>query len=95
MERIPISAVWFDEDTLVLEGPGLKIRADLKKVSKRLLLANEVERAVYQFSASGHRLLWPSLDLSVSVHELIRKFGTPELIDQVFKKKDNKPGRLF
>lgn len=88
MERIPITTVWFDEDELVLEGPGLKIRADLKRISKRLLLANEVERAVYQFSASGHRLLWPSLDLSVSVHELLRKFGSQELIDQYFKKKD-------
>ena len=89
-----ISSIYFYEDNMILEGPGLKLVADLRKVSKRLMQANEVERAVYQFSASGYRILWSSIGVDLSVSELVRKFGSQELIEKVFKKKDDEPGRF-
>lgn len=86
-----ISSVYFNEDDLIVEGVGFKLVADLNKVSKRLMRANEVERAVYQLSASGYRILWPSIGVELAVTELVRKFGSQELIEQVFKKKDDEP----
>lgn len=86
-----ISAVYFNEDDLILEGSGFKLVVDLNKVSKRLIRANEVERAVYQFSASGYRILWPSIGVELAVTELVRKFGSQDLIEKVFKKKDDQP----
>ena len=79
---------------MILEGPGLKLVADLRKVSKRLLNANEVERAVYQFSESGYRILWNSIGEDLAITELVRKFGSQELIEKVFKKKDDEPIRF-
>lgn len=84
-----VRKVYFEEDWMVFEGENFKTKMPLQKVSRKLLLANETDRLVYSFSPSGYTISWNSLGISLSVSGLLAKWGSPELVEQMMKKKES------
>lgn len=83
-----INKVYFEEDTMVFEGEGFKTKIPLKLVSRKLLNANETDRAVFSFSPSGYTISWSNLGVNLAVSTLLAKWGSPELVEKMMKKKE-------
>ena len=73
---------------MIFEGDGFKTRIPLKKVSRKLLLATETDRAVYSISPSGYTISWTKLAVSLSTSQMLAKYGSAELVEKMMKKKE-------
>lgn len=67
-----IEAVSFEHDFICLKIDGNSIKLPLDKVSKKLELANEMERNFYKISPSGYGIHWPLLDEDISIDFLLK-----------------------
>jgi hypothetical protein len=67
-----IEAISFELDLICLEVDGQVIKLPLSKVSKKLELANAVQRNLYKISPSGYGIHWPLIDEDLSVDSLLK-----------------------
>ena len=87
-----ILQIYFYEDQMIFVGSDFRTTIDLKKVSKKLLQATEIDRAVYSISATGYNVYWAKLDVNLSISTLLSRFGSPQLVEKMMKKKDKPSG---
>ncbi len=66
-----VEALTFEGDTLFLMVDGKEISADLRKLSSRLLDANEKQRSNYVVSPSGYGIHWPEIDEDIAIDPLL------------------------
>jgi hypothetical protein len=67
-----IEAISFEQDLICLTVDGQVIKLPLSKVSKKLELANEIQRNLYTISPSGYGIHWPLIDEDLSVDSLLK-----------------------
>ena len=67
-----IDTIKFIENSLILQVDGKEYIFDLKKISTKLLSANELQRNLYTISPSGYGIHWPLIDEDLSIDSLIK-----------------------
>ena len=67
-----IDEITFDLNTMFLKVDGKTISIPLESVSKKLLMADEVQRELYTISPSGYGIHWPMIDEDLSIDFLIK-----------------------
>ncbi|MCF8342234.1 MAG: DUF2442 domain-containing protein [Chitinophagaceae bacterium] len=67
-----IEAISFEQDLICLTIDGQVIKLRLSKVSKKLELANDIQRNLYTISPSGYGIHWPLIDEDLSVDSLLK-----------------------
>jgi hypothetical protein len=67
-----IEAISFEQDLICLTVDGQVIKLLLSKVSKKLELANDIQRNLYTVSPSGYGIHWPLIDEDLSVDSLLK-----------------------
>ena len=67
-----IEAISFEQDLICLTIDGQLIKLRLSKVSKKLELANDIQRNLYTISPSGYGIHWPLIDEDLSVDSLLK-----------------------
>jgi len=67
-----IEAVTFDQDFICLQVDGTEIKISIKKISKKLEAANEIQRNLFTISPSGYGIHWPLIDEDLSVDYLLK-----------------------
>ncbi|MBX9781873.1 MAG: DUF2442 domain-containing protein [Chitinophagaceae bacterium] len=67
-----IEAISFEQDLICLIIDGQVIKLPLSKVSKKLELANDIQRNLYTISPSGYGIHWPLIDEDLSVDSLLK-----------------------
>ena len=67
-----IEAISFEHDLLCLRVDGQLVKFPLSKVSKKLELANDIQRNLYTISPSGYGIHWPLIDEDLSVDSLLK-----------------------
>jgi hypothetical protein len=67
-----IEAVTFDKDLICLQVDGTEIKISIKKISKKLEAANEIQRNLFIISPSGYGIHWPLIDEDLSVDYLLK-----------------------
>ncbi len=67
-----IEAVTFDQDFICLQVDGTEIKISIKKISKKLEAANEIQRNLFTISPSGYGIHWPLIDEDLSVNYLLK-----------------------
>jgi hypothetical protein len=67
-----IEAISFEQDLICLTVDGQVIKLPLSKVSKKLELANDIQRNLYTISPSGYGIHWPLIDEDLSVDSLLK-----------------------
>ena len=67
-----IEAISFEQDLICLTIDGQLIKLLLSKVSKKLELANDIQRNLYTISPSGYGIHWPLIDEDLSVDSLLK-----------------------
>jgi len=67
-----IEAISFEQDLIYLIVDGQEIKLPLSKVSKKLELANDIQRNLCTISPSGYGIHWPLLDEDLSVDSLLK-----------------------
>ena len=67
-----IEAISFEHDLLCLRVDGQLVKLPLSKVSKKLELANDIQRNLYTISPSGYGIHWPLIDEDLSVDSLLK-----------------------
>jgi hypothetical protein len=67
-----IEAVTFDKDLICLQVDGTEIKISIKKISKKLEAANEIQRNLFTISPSGYGIHWPLIDEDLSVDYLLK-----------------------
>jgi Protein of unknown function (DUF2442) len=67
-----IEAISFEQDQICLQVDGQVIKLPLSKVSKKLELANNIQRNLYTISPSGYGIHWPLIDEDLSVDSLLK-----------------------
>lgn len=67
-----IEAVSFEQNLICLNVDGQVIKLPLSKVSKKLELANDIQRNLYTISPSGYGIHWPLIDEDLSVDSLLK-----------------------
>jgi len=67
-----IEAISFEQDLICLTIDGQVINLRLSKVSKKLELANDIQRNLYTISPSGYGIHWPLIDEDLSVDSLLK-----------------------
>jgi hypothetical protein len=67
-----IEAVTFDQDLICLQVDGTEIKISIKKISKKLEAANEIQRNLFIISPSGYGIHWPLIDEDLSVDYLLK-----------------------
>ncbi len=68
-----IEAIFFEQDQLCLKVDGQLIKLLLSEVSKKLELADNIQRNLYKISPSGYGIHWPLIDEDLSVDFLLKK----------------------
>ncbi|HRH36354.1 MAG TPA: hypothetical protein PKY12_14910 [Catalimonadaceae bacterium] len=84
-----IRKLFFEEDLMVWEADGFLTRIPLKLVSKKLLNANETDRAVFSISPNGYSIVWTKLGVRLAVSQILAKYGNQDLVEKMMKKKEN------
>ncbi|AMQ58107.1 DUF2442 domain-containing protein [Algoriphagus sanaruensis] len=72
-----ISEIKFEEDKMIILLDDRELKVNLKEVSPKLLLASDVERALYKISPSGYGIHWPLIDEDLSIKGFILKENDP------------------
>jgi hypothetical protein len=72
-----ISEIKFEDDKLIIILDDRELKVCLEEISSKLLLASDVERALYKISPSGYGIHWPLIDEDLSVRGLIQKQNDP------------------
>ena len=67
-----IEAISFEHDLLCLRVDWQLVKFPLSKVSKKLELANDIQRNLYTISPSGYGIHWPLIDEDLSVDSLLK-----------------------
>jgi hypothetical protein len=67
-----IDTIKFIENSLILQVDGKEYSFDLKKISMKLLSANELQRNLYNTSPSGYGIHWPLIDEDLSIDSLLK-----------------------
>ncbi len=67
-----IEAISFEQDLICLTIDGQVIKLRLSKVSKKLELANDIQRNLYTISPSSYGIHWPLIDEDLSVDSLLK-----------------------
>ena len=67
-----IEAISFEQDLICLTIDGQVIKLRLSEVSKKLELANDIQRNLYTISPSGYGIHWPLIDEDLSVDSLLK-----------------------
>ena len=67
-----IEAISFEQGLICLTVDGQVIKLPLSKVSKKLELANDIQRNLYTISPSGYGIHWPLIDEDLSVDSLLK-----------------------
>ncbi|HPS58007.1 MAG TPA: DUF2442 domain-containing protein [Spirochaetota bacterium] len=61
----------FEGNYLILNVDDLEYKVDIRKQSKKLLVADDKEKNNYIISGSGYGIHWPDLDEDLSIDGLI------------------------
>ena len=67
-----IQEVFFEQNLICLIIDGKSIKIPLKKVSKKLEAANEIQRNFFTISPSGYGIHWPLIDEDLSIGFLLK-----------------------
>ncbi len=67
-----ISDINFVNDKMILSVDKREIVLDIANISKKLLVASDIERSMYKISPSGYGIHWPLIDEDISVNELLK-----------------------
>lgn len=67
-----VEAISFEQDLICLTIDGQVIKLRLSEVSKKLELANDIQRNLYTISPSGYGIHWPLIDEDLSVDSLLK-----------------------
>ena len=67
-----IEAISFEQDLICLRIDGQLIKLPLSKLSKKLEIANDIQRNLYTISPSGYGIHWPLIDEDLSVDSLLK-----------------------
>jgi hypothetical protein len=67
-----IEELTFDNNYIFLKVDGKTLMIPLKKASKKLLEADDIQKGIYKISASGYGIHWPLIDEDLSVDNLIK-----------------------
>ncbi|MBL0183885.1 MAG: DUF2442 domain-containing protein [Chitinophagaceae bacterium] len=67
-----IEAISFEQNLICLKVDGQVIKLPLSKVSKKLELANDIQRNLYTISPSGYGIHWPLIDEDLSIDSLLK-----------------------
>jgi Protein of unknown function (DUF2442) len=67
-----IEAISFEQNLICLKVDGQIIKLPLSKVSKKLEIANDIQRNLYTISPSGYGIHWPLIDEDLSVDSLLK-----------------------
>ena len=62
----------FDNQFMFIKTDSTIVKIDLNQLSKKLLNATEIERALYKLSPSGYGVHWPLIDEDISLHALLK-----------------------
>lgn len=68
----------FTDNQLIIEIDGEEKEYDLKKISKKLLEASDIEKNTYEISPSGYGIHWPLIDEDISIDGLLGIVHHPE-----------------
>lgn len=61
----------FTDDRLIIEIDGEEKEYELKKISKKLSEASNIEKNTYEISPSGYGIHWPLIDEDISIDGLL------------------------
>ncbi len=64
--------ITFDNQFMFIKTDSTMVKIDLNQLSKKLLNATEIERALYKLSPSGYGIHWPLIDEDISLHALLK-----------------------
>ena len=67
-----IEELTFDKNSMFLNVDGRIFTIPLDKASKKLYVADEIQRGLYKISPSGYGIHWPLIDEDLSIDYLIR-----------------------
>ena len=67
-----IEAIYFEADFICLKVDGNSIKLPLAQISKKLALANEIQRNFFKISPAGYGIHWPLLDEDLSVDFMLK-----------------------
>lgn len=67
-----IEAVSFEKNLICLQVDGQLIKLPISKVSKKLEVANDIQRSFFKISPSGYGIHWPLIDEDLSVDTLLK-----------------------
>ncbi len=67
-----IQEITFEHNSIILKIDGKPIQISLDNISKKLKLANEVQRNFYKISPSGYGIHWPLIDEDLSVEAILK-----------------------
>ncbi len=70
-----ISEIKFEKNQMIIVFEDGELKVNLEEVSSKLLLATDVERALYKISPSGYGIHWPLIDEDLSVKGIIQREG--------------------
>ena len=69
----------FEDGYLTIEIDGENKKYELRKISKKLNKASEIEKTTYQISPSGYGIHWPLIDEDLSIDGLLGIVHRPAL----------------
>jgi len=64
--------ITFNNQYMVIKTDLNVVNIDLNHLSKKLLNATDIERALYKISPSGYGVHWPLIDEDISLHALLK-----------------------
>ncbi len=67
-----IESVSFEQNSICLKIDGNSIKLPLDNVSKKLVLANDIERNFFKISPAGYGIHWPLLDEDLSIDFILK-----------------------
>ena len=67
-----IKELTFDNNSMFLNVDGRIFTIPLDKASKKLFVADEIQRELYKISPSGYGIHWPLIDEDLSIDYLIK-----------------------
>ena len=70
-----IEKITFVSNSMIINIDGNDLKIPLEKLSSKLKIATDIERAMYKISPSGYGIHWPLIDEDLSIEGIIRDFG--------------------
>ena len=67
-----IESLTFDQNFIVLQIDGKEIKISINKVSKKLEIANDIQRNLFTISPSGYGIHWPLIDEDLAIDSLLK-----------------------